>query len=201
MRLGCVSLAGQKILSAANSRALDQYDQTMAAETLGGGLAMGCPVGSVDAKKMERVDLPLSPLPWYPVTALSKDGKYLALSTRERGELWDVVSGKQMVMVHGFTDAMWTDDDTLFLDIAKTPASERHMAMISTASHTFKTLDYKVDDETHMRYGRLTDWKFDEKKKSWTLALSTTQPTTRSCGRETSQTGISAIRRVMEIEI
>jgi len=168
--VGLCDLIGSKIVTATNSRALDQYDQIMVAETLGGGLAIG-PVGNVDVKKMKRAELPLSPLPWYPVTSLSKDGKYLALSTKQRGELWDLASGKEFGMVHGFTDAMWTDDDTVFLDIAKTAADERHMAMISTATRTVKKLDYKVDDETHMRYGRLTDWKLDEKKNSWTLAL------------------------------
>lgn len=168
--VGLCELSGSKLVMAVNSRALDEYDQTIATETLGGGLAVG-PVGNVDAKKMTRVELPLSPLPWYPVTALSKDGKYLALSTKDRGELWDLASGKEVGMVYGFTDALWTDDDTLFLDIAKNSTGERHMAMISTASRTLKKLDYKVDDETHMRYGRLTDWKLDKKQNAWTLAL------------------------------
>jgi hypothetical protein len=34
-----------------------------------------------------------------------------------------------------------------------------------------KNLPFKVTDETHMRYGRLTDWKMDDKKKSWTLSM------------------------------
>jgi hypothetical protein len=37
--------------------------------------------------------------------------------------------------------------------------------------HLVKNLTYTVDDETHMRYGMLTDWKQDVKKKTWTLSL------------------------------
>ena len=163
-------LAAAKVLAMSKSQALDEDDQMMVTETLAGELALGH-IGDTDPKKFERASLPLSPLPWYPVSALSKDGKYLALSTRKRGELWDLATGKELGMVHGFTDAMWTDEDVLFMDTAKFEDTERHIAKLSTATRTLTKLDYKVDDETHMRYGRLTDWKLDDKKKSWTLSL------------------------------
>lgn len=168
--IGICDLTESKILTAARTRALDEYDQAIVAETASGKLVLE-PIESTDEKLQKTIELPVSPLPWYPVTAMSRDGKYLVLSTKDRGLLWDLATGKMIGMVNGFTDAVWTDDDRLYLDVAKVPGVDRHITTISAAARSLKKLDYKIDDETHMRYGRLTDWKLDEKKKSWTMSL------------------------------
>jgi len=167
---GICELTGFKVLTGVRTHVLDEDDQAMVTELVSGQLVVG-QLGDTDVKKMKKVDLPVSPLPWYPVTALSKDGKYLALSTTERGQIWDLSAGKALGIVHGFTDAMWTDADVLFVDVRKVLTDERHIAKIYPQTQSIKNLDYKVDEHTHMRYGRLTDWKLDEKSKSWTLAL------------------------------
>ena len=39
---------------------------------------------------------------------MTKDGKSLALSTRERGELWDLATGKELGMVRGHNEVSGT---------------------------------------------------------------------------------------------
>jgi hypothetical protein len=168
--VGLGDLSTGKFLVRESTQALDEEEGTIAGESAGGTLVVA-QLGNGDPKQQEHLDLPISPLPFSPTAALSRDGKYLALSIGGRGGVWNLLDGKQVVLVHGFTDAAWTDEDTLYMDIAKYTGSERHIATLSMAANQLKNMSYKIDDETHMRYGRLTDWKMDPKKNSWALSL------------------------------
>jgi WD40 repeat protein len=163
-------LGSQKVLMAEKTAALDEYDGTVAGESQGGTLVT-VPLNNLTAQAEAKVELPTSPLPFSPVAALSPSGRYLALSTRRRGGIWDLTTGRRIAILAGFTDAAWGDAATVFLDTAKDGNVERHIEQISTATMSAKKLTYKLDDETHMRYGRLTDWKLDERKKNWTLSV------------------------------
>jgi len=57
------------------------------------------------------------------------------------------------------------------MDVPKDLGVERHIAQLSLTAKTLKDVAYKVDDDTVMRYGRMTNWKLDEKKKTWTLSM------------------------------
>ncbi len=160
----------EKFFLVLKAQALDEYQGTAVAESRGGALVLAS-LSNPDAKSQKYVDLPTSPLSGNTIAALTQDGKYLAVSTNRLGAIWNVETGKQLGLIHGFTDAAWTEDDTLYVDIPKEGENERHLAQISMKDHLLKNLPYKVTDETHMRYGRLTDWKMDEKKKSWVLSM------------------------------
>jgi len=168
--IGLADLASGNYLMALKTHALDEFDGMMIGEAAGGSLAMS-KLGNADQKLNQYVQLPLSPLGALRAVAVSPDGKYLAMSSNYRGGLWELKTGKQIVNLYGFTDASWTKDDTLYIDVPKREGTERHIAQASMTAGTLKDLAYKVDDESHMRYGRLTDWIFDEKKHSWTLAM------------------------------
>jgi len=167
--VGLIDLSTDKVLMMLKSRALDEDNGAVVGETEGGAIALAHLSPSDVPQK--HVILPLSPLPFSLVSAISKDGTYLALSIGRRGALWELSSGQRLASFSGFTDAVWTDDDKLYLDVAKAGEVERHIIEASVATSRVKTMPYKVDDETHMRYGRLTDWKQDIKKKTWVLSL------------------------------
>ena len=168
--VGLRDLANGIFLIALKTKALDEDDGVIAGEAEGGAIAVAH-LRPGDTTPQKHIDLPLSPLPFYPVSAISKDGKYLALSLGRRGALWELSNGKRIASFSGFTDAAWTDDDKLYLDVAKVEKIERHISEIAVATRGLKNMTYKVDAETHMRYGRLTDWKQDNKKKSWIFSL------------------------------
>jgi hypothetical protein len=168
--VGLGDLSSGSLLVKEPTQALDEAEGTIAGESVGGALVVA-QLGNPEKSQQKRVYLPLSPLPYYPTAALSADGKYLALSIGRRGAVWNLLDGKQIVLVHGFSDARWTDDDTLYMDIVNYAGSDRHIAQLSMTANQLKNMSYKVDDETHIRYGRLTDWKMDQKKNSWALSL------------------------------
>jgi len=168
--VGLENLATSNMLIVLKTLALDEHNGKFAGEALGGALVLGA-LDKPDAKQQKNVALPLSPLPFYLPTALSKDGNYLAVSTWRRAAVWDLATGKQVALVSGFTDATWSDEGNLYMDVPKDHEVERHLTELSLKKKALQDLTYKVTDETHMRYGRLTDWKLDEKKKTWTLSL------------------------------
>jgi len=158
-----------KFLMAIKGWALDEYAGTVVGEAPGGALVVG--ILGADATKQHHIDLPISPLPFFPRAVLSKDGKYFAMATMRRGGVWEVATGNRIAVLHGYSDATWTDDDTLYMDVPKDLGVERHIAQLSLTAKTLKDVAYKVDDDTVMRYGRMTNWKLDEKKKTWTLSM------------------------------
>jgi hypothetical protein len=169
-RVGLVDLTTERVLQGAKTPALDEYDSSLVAESRGGAVVVAT-IGDLDMSKQHHVLLPPSPLPFYPTAALSPDGRYLAVSAGRVGGIWETKTGKQVGLLRGFSDAVWTDNETLFMDIPKEDEVERHIGKLSMTAKAVTNLTYKVTDETHMRYGQLTDWKLDEKKKNWTLSL------------------------------
>jgi hypothetical protein len=171
--VGLGDLDSMKFLSLLKTRAMDESQGAMVGEGTDGTVLLAQLPGVADAPRTteQSLDLPLSPLPLLRSGAMSPDGRYLAVSTFFRGALWDLTTGKQVFLVHGFTDAAWGADDTLYLDVPKRDEIDRHIAQVSTKTRAVTELKYKIDEHTQMRYGRLTDWKLDEKKKTWTLEL------------------------------
>jgi hypothetical protein len=165
-----LDLASQKYVLQFKTHAMDVDGETVVGENNGGKLGI-VQIGSSNNAKQQIIELPLSPLPYGTRSALSKDGRYLAISTQLRGGVWEVQTGKMLALVKGFTDAYWSDDDTVYMDVPKDKTVERHITRLVMQPRKLDSLPYKVDDETHLRYGRLTDWKLDAKKKSWTLAM------------------------------
>ena len=167
---GLGDLNTAKFVAALKTHSLDEFDGTLAIETAAGGVAV-LPANDLHSKSRQVLDLPLSPLASLRAVSASPSGRYLAASTRSRGAIWDTATGQQLFLLHGFTDASWTKDDTVYLDMPKQFASERHIFEVSLTDHAVKMEPYQADDETHMRYGRLTAWVQDPKKKTWTLSL------------------------------
>lgn len=167
---GLADLSKSQFLMKSKTPALDEYDGWIAAESRGGAVVTG-QLGDADASKQRHVMLPLSPLPFAPTAALSPDGRYLALSAGNVGGVWDATTGKQIGLVHGFSDAAWTDNTTLFLDTPKEDEVERHIEKMSIAAHSVTSLPYKVTEEAHMRLGQLSELKQDEKNNVWSLSM------------------------------
>ena len=102
--------------SAGPSFKLDPVDlagETVAAEAAEGGVSTGRLGGS-----METLPLPVTPLPSLEAEHFSADGRYLAISDRARGAVWDVNSGKQVSLTGPFRSAQFDGQDKLEARIA-----------------------------------------------------------------------------------
>jgi hypothetical protein len=102
---GIVDPATTKILAGWQLDVADVWDKYLAAETAAGGLFLGH-LGTNDG---EQLSLPLGPLPRPSAASFSPDGKYLAVSLRDRSDLWDLSTGKQVTVMRPM-QSMWIDD-------------------------------------------------------------------------------------------
>ena len=99
----------QKIVAGAKFSTIDAWDTAVAMEGVGGSLLLG----EIGAAQMRQIPLPMGPLPKPRAAAFSADGKYLAVSTRNRAELWDMQNGKQVALIRPFRSLWINDEDYL----------------------------------------------------------------------------------------
>jgi WD40 repeat protein len=112
---------------------VDLSGSIVAAEAPGGGVS----VGSVGGNQ-ETIPLPVTPLASLEAARFSADGRYLAISDRARGAVWDLSTGKQVSLTGPFRNAQFD-------------AQGKLQARIS-GQELKPALDVRVD----MRIGKLT---------------------------------------------
>ena len=101
---GIVDLNQQKIVAASKLSTMDQWDNWIASEHPAGGVQLG----QFGVSQAAHIVLPLGRLPGARSAAFSADGKFLALSLRNRAAIWDLETGKQMRLMRPFRSA-WID--------------------------------------------------------------------------------------------
>ena len=132
---------------------VDMTGNTIAREALGGGIETG-PLGGA----MEKAPVPITPL-YSPETAyFSRDARYLALSDRGRGAVWDVTTGKQTALTGPFRNATFDDHNKLeakIHDWELKPA--RNLLIDRRTGKVAPTLDWRTEQ---VQYGSvLVDYK------------------------------------------
>ena len=94
-----------KILTAAKLPAVDAWNNTVALEDALGGVA----VAQAGTPGSKHISLIPGPMPISQDAAFSPDGKYLAVSLKNRATIWSLETGKQLKMVRPFR-SVWIDD-------------------------------------------------------------------------------------------
>lgn len=79
---------------------VDISGDTVAQETREGGLAVGKADGPT-----QTLPLPVTPIRSFEAADFSADGRYLALSDRARGAVWDLTAGNRVKVTHPFRNA------------------------------------------------------------------------------------------------
>jgi hypothetical protein len=92
---------------------VDLAGDTLAVEAEHGGVSVGTLGGS-----METAAVPVTPLPSLEAARFSADGRYLAISDRARGAVWDLSTGKQVSLTGPFRNAQFDGQDQLQARIA-----------------------------------------------------------------------------------
>jgi WD40 repeat protein len=130
-RTGLFDLATKRGVIGFNKDALDVYDNVFASEQMNGEL------GLYTVDKNEQVGkllLPRNDLGILRALAVSSDLKWLAVSERSRGAVWDLTKGERKFHVHGFRGAHFADDGSLYADAAKNGNSERNVKRLVLAT-------------------------------------------------------------------
>lgn len=128
---GVLDLTTKKTLVANKLSALDAHGDVFAAEGVSGNLAL------MRAEKMEvlgRVTLPRNTLGLLHAAAVSPDFRWLAVSERSRGAVWDLTKGERVMHVRGFRGAHFGADNLLYADFPKHGNEERTVARVNPAT-------------------------------------------------------------------
>lgn len=178
--IGLANLDAGTIVMGSRTGAFDMHNGVVAGENVDGTVYTASlepdSKGAMQLAHIRRLNLPLSPLSREQTTSLSHDGRYLALSSRTRGAVWDTETGKQVFLLFGFKSSSWSDDGMMYAQFTdkKKPSDAKQenqlVASVNPLTKTTKPMDYKLDDTTRMRYGRLMEWKSGA-KHSWTLNM------------------------------
>jgi len=102
-----IDLQAKKITLGYKVPGFNVYDQSYAAESVGGGMVLA---NLADNKTTAQLRLPFSPLHASKVAAFSANGKWLAVSGPNRGGVWDLSTGKRAFYSDAFQGAVFDQD-------------------------------------------------------------------------------------------
>jgi len=125
--LGVMDLSTGKIFMANKQAAFDIHDQMFLSERRNGELGL---YGVEKRDVRATVVLPLNPLGRLRVATLSPDFKWLALSERTRGAIWDLGKGERTYMVRGFRGGYFSNDGAFYADFPKFEQDARGVARL-----------------------------------------------------------------------
>jgi WD40 repeat protein len=157
--IALVDLSSEKFTARMVNPGLDLWNGQFVAEDRDGSVALANLSEKMDAT---NIPLPLSPLGRLNSVSLSPNGKYIALSNRSRGGIWDVATGHRITLVRTFDHGSFRDDNTFYAEFPKHGDSVRGINGISTPSAKVEPVSYKEDDHTGMLAGNLIEWKKDK---------------------------------------
>ncbi len=129
--LGVFDLKQGKIALTSKRSALDVWEDKYIAERIDGELQV-FELGTI--KAVEHAQLPQAPLGPLRAGALSPDLKWLAVSQRSRGAVWDLQSGQRLYHVRGFYGGYFAADGGLYADFPKFLQTDRQIARLSLPS-------------------------------------------------------------------
>jgi WD40 repeat protein len=153
-------LSTGKFTVRAHNLALDLWDSQFITEANDGAVLL---TQFADSTHSAKVALPLSPLGRLNSVTLSPSGKFIAISNRTRGGIWNVATGKQVALMRHFDEAVFHDDETLYAEFPKEGEHERAVYQISTSTNKGQPVSYKEDEHTHMLEGNLLELKEKDK--------------------------------------
>lgn len=150
--VGIVDLSGKKVTLAFKSPGFAIYGQVFAGEQTSGEVAL---FNANDQKRTGRVQLPDSPLAGTKATTFSGDGKWLAVSGRTRGSMWQLDTGERIFFTQGFEGAFFDQGQM----IAKFPQQEKipsRVFQFDPASKGGKKLyEFEADEKRVWQEGRI----------------------------------------------
>jgi peptidase M48-like protein len=127
--VGVIDLTRRMAIKGNKSPALDIYDQVFVAERLTGELGLY----TTDKNELlAAVTLPQNPLGRLRAMSLSPDFKWLAVSERSRGAVWNLTKGERMVQMRGFRGGFFSEDGMFYADFPKDGDVDRQIAALDT---------------------------------------------------------------------
>jgi WD40 repeat protein len=148
--LGVMELSTQKIIRASPRTALDIYGDVIVSERRNGELGLYHLTGP---ETIASVVLPDSHLGRLYVAVVSSDLKWLALSGRSRGGVWDLTTGGSVLGLRAFRGAYFDGADTFYADFPELDETGRNIAKFNLSSRE-TTPGEKIESDRARQIGQ-----------------------------------------------
>ncbi|MCU1264312.1 MAG: peptidase Ste24p [Acidobacteria bacterium] len=147
--VGVMDLTTRKIFMANKQSAVDIYDDVFVGEQKNSELGL-YQLGS--GNRLAKVILPQNPLGRLRSMTVSPNLRWLAVSERRRGAVWDLVGGRQHLF-RGFRGSYLSDEGVFYADFPKEEAVDRSIAKMDL--NTQEVLEQKkIEDDHAVQFGR-----------------------------------------------
>jgi WD40 repeat protein len=146
-----------------HGHSLDVFGSLVVAERADGSLSLD-DLSPTNKAPSRLALLPLSPLAYTHAVSISQDGRYLALSAKARGGIWDLSTGKQWRLINPFESGVWTANGQFlgrFATHEKQPERITEFTMSPVESHTVNTT---LEEGSVLESGHLILWKSKDHK-------------------------------------
>jgi WD40 repeat protein len=147
LSIGLFDMNQSKVVLSAKHISLDAWDKLVATEDASGGLA----IEEMGESKVQRITLPVEPLPAPRAAAFSPDGKYLAVSIKNRAEIWDLETGMTVKLIRPFSSAWIDENDRLFGFFPKFNSWDATELQLTLAPFSSRTLAVLGDTKWQYR--------------------------------------------------
>jgi hypothetical protein len=141
--VGIMDLTTKKIFMANKQSAVDIYDKVFIGEQRNGELGL---FDLESGNLQSRVLLPRNSFGRLRAAAVSPDLRWLAVSERTRGAVWDLNKGERLIHIRGFRGAH-ISDGALYADFPKLDETERLIARFDLSTRRASE-GMKIDEET-----------------------------------------------------
>ncbi len=142
--VGAYDLDKKQIVFSNRTAAIDIWGDEVVSERLNGEIGfykMG------DSKASVVTQLPLGKLGGLRTFVASPDLKFLAISTRTRGGIWNLESNERVFHVRAFQSAYYAPNVTFFLDFPPFEKTGRELAVASPVTRQTKSRPVDKDDD------------------------------------------------------
>ena len=163
--LGMLSINDTQRFAATFERdAGDIYDNWITSERKDGQLSL---LDLTQKKEVAFVQLNQSPLGKLTAAGVSDDLKWLAVSSRTRGAMFDLVPNQRRYYTRSFHGAWFGEDDVLYADFPKFEKEERRVVRLDPAATTTTTSIYPIKDKVSALSGPYMLLEKPQNEKSW----------------------------------
>jgi WD40 repeat protein len=167
--VGLVDVDVDKFVIVSKSRAMDVWDGTLLNENADGSVVLHR-LGDKSIPD-QTTTLPISPLAAALSATISNDGRFIALSSRTRGGVWDLKTGERVLLALHFNNAVFAPDDSVYIEFPKQDKQDRAIVHFAFAPFSATPTPYKEDTAVHLTHSGLQEWKPTEDKKAVELIV------------------------------
>lgn len=161
---GILDIHTNKFIIATKAEPLDLNGHLSASESVSGGIELANFAGSTPTQ--QKLDLPVSSLGSLTASGVSPDGKYLTVSGRTRGAMFDLTTGHQVMLIRPFSGAYIDASDRLYANYPKFHGADPLVGWFSLQEHKGSVLNFKLPEHAWQNGDLIIQYKPQGKSKS-----------------------------------